>query len=160
MPLRESIQKHSKAVTIAVLAAAAISLFCAMQQVSSVGASPNTKAYFSDDDGKTWFDDDALRPFPFNHKGRPAYRAHIFRCGAMTFCGYLESMPDDVRGGIDALPQNWQARNAAMQSASDRIVVKKPGDVKWVQPGQKQYDGIVDPGCPDGSNQKPTPIQP
>jgi hypothetical protein len=160
MTLRESIQKHSKTVTIATLAALAVCSFCAMRQASSVGASPTTKAYFSDDDGKTWFDDDALRSFPFDHNARPAYRAHIFRCGAVTFCGYLECMPDDMRRGIDALPQNWQARAAAVQSASDQIMVKKPGGMKWAQPGQKEYDGIVDPACPDGSNQKPTPIQP
>jgi hypothetical protein len=49
-----------------------------------------SKAYYSTDDGKTWFADDINKTYPFDHAGHAAYRAFIFQnTDGSTFCGYL-----------------------------------------------------------------------
>ena len=151
MALREKIHKNQAIAGIIACGAIGISIFFLIRQAGGVGASSGVSAYFSADDGKTWFKDDMVRAFPFDHDGQPAYRAEIFRCGSTTFCGYLESLPDGTRDGINALPANWQARYAALQANSDQIEVKKPGDTKWVRQRDRQYGQITHPKCPDGS---------
>ena len=49
------------------------------------------KAFFSDDDGQTYFTDAADKIPPFDHKGKQAVTAYVFRCnGGKPFVGYLE----------------------------------------------------------------------
>jgi hypothetical protein len=158
MELRQIVDKNRVIVTSVAIIGTLLALFILIRQSSGVGASSGIKAYFSSDDGKTWFKDEITRTYPFDHDGQPAYRAIVFRCGETVFCGYLQSMPDKVKEGIDALPPNWQARYAAIQSASDSFLVKKPGDARWVHPGQKHYAEIIKPVCPDGSGQPPVPL--
>ena len=38
-----------------------------------------TSGYFSDDDGKTYFQDDASKIAPFDHNGKQAVSAYLFR---------------------------------------------------------------------------------
>jgi hypothetical protein len=160
MELRHVLNKKPAAGVVAAAVVIALCFYFILRQSSGVGASSGLKAYFSDDDGKTWFKDEFTRPFPFDHGGQPAYRAQIFRCGGTTFCGYLEALPDKSREAIEALPPNWEARYAAMQSDSDQIMVKRPGDAKWVHNRQAQYEKIRKPVCPDGSSSEPEPVNP
>ncbi len=152
MALRDNIHKNQVLAGIIACGAIGVSVFFVFRQAGGVGAASGVSAYFSADDGKTWFKDDMVRAFPFDRDGKPAYRAEIFRCGSMTFCGYLESLPDGARDGINALPANWQARYAALQADSDQIAVKKPGDTKWVHRRDKQFEQITHPKCPDGTD--------
>ncbi len=156
MNLRESLGKNSTPAAAVAGAALLLSLFSIIRQVSSnTPPAPANKEFFSDDDGKTWFTSNSLTAFPFAHDGKQAYRARVFRCGSKLFCGYLEALPDQVREGINSLPDNWQARLSALQSASDQIMVKKPGGTDWVSPGQAKYWSTVTPVCPADSQQSP-----
>jgi hypothetical protein len=158
MEWRQIVDKNRAIATTVAIIATLFAIFFIIRESSGVGASSGLKAYYSSDDGKTWFKDEMTRTFPFDHDGQPAYRAFVFRCGETVFCGYLQSMPEKVKEGIDALPPNWQARFAAMQAASDSFMVKKPGDDKWVHPGKKHYNEIIKPVCPGGSDQAPVPL--
>jgi hypothetical protein len=90
-------------------------------------------AFFSDDDGKTWFLDDVSMLPPFNHHGRTAVRAVVYRYGTGSkFVGYLEKFPNDqliqIEAAISANPEqtsHWLS--APMQ-------IKKPGDTDWISP--------------------------
>jgi len=46
---------------------------------SSVGPAPRT-AFYTDDDGKTFFEDDINKVSPFERNGKQAYRADVFQC--------------------------------------------------------------------------------
>jgi hypothetical protein len=48
-------------------------------------------AFYSDDDGQTWFIDSVYRTTPFDHNGKQAVRAMIYSCdhGNTKFCAYL-----------------------------------------------------------------------
>ena len=69
---------------------------------SSVAASTSTKAFFSNDDGKTWFTDLATKLPPFDHSGSQAYRVEVFRCGpsGKPFVVCLESYSSDDKARI------------------------------------------------------------
>ena len=46
---------------------------------SSVGPAPRT-AFYTDDNGKTFFEDDIHKVSPFERNGKQAYRADVFQC--------------------------------------------------------------------------------
>jgi hypothetical protein len=113
-------------------------------------------AFFSDDDGQTWFIDDASKLPPFDHNGKPAVRAVIYRYDDnKKFVAYLEKYSDDrlaqIQAAIAAHPEetsHW------MKTATE---VKKPGDAKWAPPpsekpqGTIAYGKVITPTAPDGS---------
>jgi hypothetical protein len=124
-------------------------------------AAPLDSAFFSDDDGKTWFADDIGKFPPFNHNGKPAYRAGVFRCGSgELFVAYLERFTDrqkaDIQASIAKEPDqkaNW------MQYPGE---IRKPGESTWrgieltSPPAElKAYQRLLAPICPDGSNATP-----
>lgn len=152
-------QNRAGIVVVIAAAAIAVSVISMFIQASGQHRKPTAKAFFSCDDGKTWFKDDASKAFPFQHGGKPAYRAEIFRCGQTEFCAYLESLPENVKEGVDAVSDGL-ARAAALQSASDQILLKRPGDTVWVSPGEKNYAAITTPVCPDDTKQAVTAVNP
>ena len=61
-----------------------------------------TLAYFSDDDGKTWYADNRDNIPPYDHNGKQAVRAIVFSYanGSKQFCGYLLRYSPAVRKSI------------------------------------------------------------
>ncbi len=145
------------------IAGAVIALggFLIIRQVAS-GENSGAKAFFSTDDGKTWFTDEMTKPFPFDHHGAPAYRVQVFRCGnGPPFAGFLECLPSELIARVNSAGSSWQAHYAVLLSVSDEILVKRPGDSDWTKPGQKkEYKRITKPVCPDGTKQEVTPVNP
>jgi hypothetical protein len=155
---RETIkQRPSLAATVAglVIVGAAVAIYV---QARDFGGSGAGKAFFTTDDGKTWFADSNLKLAPFDKDGKQAVRAHVFECGGKRVVGYLSCYrPEahqalrDARAARDAgkPPPNPQAL-AAIGSAG--LLVKRPGDPGWVS----QADGgratmIRVFRCPDGA---------
>jgi hypothetical protein len=104
MGVVEAMQHKKKAFTagaISLMLLAAVSM--AYQLWPQKHYSQNS-AYFSDDDGKTWFLDSADRVPPFDHNGKPAFRAAIYSYdgGSKQFCGYLMRYNPDVQKKIEA----------------------------------------------------------
>ncbi len=103
----------------------------------SVPSAEGRKAYYSDDDGKTWFEDDLLKVTPYTGpNGKEAVRAHVFKIGdGEPFVQYLEKFKPDVKDKVEkamADPANKgmippEFRDDAMK------LFKKPGAAnKWV----------------------------
>lgn len=94
-----------------------------------------TRAYFSEDDGKTWFADDLQKGYQIDHGGKVAYRAVVFRrFGGSVYCGYLRRVSDE---GVQQMKQLKSAGQPADQSSLERVMaekgeVKKPGEGSWV----------------------------
>jgi len=159
MGVRETIQQ--KPALMASFAAVSLLLGAAALYFQTVGK-PHVSvrllnaAFYSDDDGNTWFIDDASKLPPFDHNGKPAVRAAIYRYDDdKKFVAYLEKFSDaqlaQVQAAIAAHPEetaHW------MQSPME---VKKPGDRKWIPPpsekpqGALAYGKIIMPTAPDGS---------
>lgn len=120
------------------------------------GAAAGRQQFYTDDDGKTWFADDATKIPPFKDKdGKMAVKAVLFRCkGSKPFVAYLEQFsPEGVKKMEQARsqPGGSRALGAMMQQLTE---VRKPGVSHWVKytPQSPQaYLDVTTPTCPDGS---------
>jgi hypothetical protein len=124
------------------------------------------QAFFSDDDGKTWFPDDATKIPPIDHNGKPAYRALVYRRGdSASFVSCLESFPPEVKTHIEqkAGSNLLDLQNAEFAAAS-QMLIKKPGAAHWLKDTPATDAGfmklITSPDCPDGSKIMPTLVSP
>ncbi len=126
MGIREALNARAElaapAIAAVIVAVVAVSVWNSHRGAPS---GPITRGYFSDDDGKTYFADDVYKPVPFDHNGKQAFRAYVFRCGSgKPFVGYL---------GQDAGRE-----------------VKKPGETKWVPATGAKGDAVTNVTCPEG----------
>ena len=137
---------------ILILAGAAIWSYLRGGQGSAIG-----KAFYSDDDGKTWFiDNDQLIP-PFDHHGKQAYGAAVYRCGmGRPFVGYLEKYSDQQRALVEQSRDNAGSHDSADRTATvppSKMYVKNPGGKDWVAGGSEQdlkaYTKVTTIICPD-----------
>src|SRR5688500_9050171 len=83
MGVRESLNENKKlgvgvgaGIFVVALAILSFQLFGG----GGTGVEAPTSAFYTDDDGKTFFKDDAYKVVPFNHGGKQAYRAEVFQC--------------------------------------------------------------------------------
>lgn len=121
------------------------------------------KAFFSDDDGQTWFIDDDSRIPPFDHNGRIACGVQLYKCGkGKPFVWLLERYDPTVRASLEKgmppgsppLPESQLAR---------ALEVKAPGAKEWVKgsdPGARAASHLLEPTCPDGSTENLHPVMP
>jgi hypothetical protein len=114
-------------------------------------------AFFSDDDGATWFIDDNTKIPPFDRGGKPAYRAEVFECGTgKPFVAYLEKFTAAKKQQIQAeLADHPENLPALLQTPTE---IKKPGDAKWLSPDapggsaeSKAYTRVLTQICPQGT---------
>ena len=132
-----------------VIFAAAIGIF-GMRRAAPPHAVFPTQAFYTTDDGATYFVDDANREPPFDHNGQPAVRAHVFTCGkgAHKWVQYLEKF-----SGKSSTPSG----NSNMPQVRE-VVVKKPGSTDWVVRGAAGCLEVMVPKAPDGCD--PSTIEP
>lgn len=113
-------------------------------------------AFFTVDDGKTWFKDDAGRIPPFTHEGKTAYRAYVFRCNGKDFVAYVQRYSEagkksweerlsKVEGGGDV---KYRAREGLARGGE----FKAPGETKWFNgmTNIAEAGRVMNVKCPDG----------
>lgn len=122
--------------------------------------------YFTDDGGSTFFADDSAKIPPFDHQGKVAVQAVVFKCGSKApFVGYLLRY---AASGHDAL---MKLSEAERRGASPQVVQLRMNSAEVKRPDQKEWQlmqdehsvgigDIVRPHCPDGSSDEPTPVLP
>src|SRR5438093_6857424 len=103
MGLRETInRKPGAAIAVSVLLIAAVFSFLALRARGEreAGASAGgPKAWYTIDDGRTWFADAANKVVPFEHQGKQAYRCYVWTCdgGKTKFVSHLERLSPQAR---------------------------------------------------------------
>jgi hypothetical protein len=160
MAVREYIQRKpavAASISLAVVVLAAVFVYFQTMGTDHSRARLLNSEFYSDDDGKTWFIDDASKLPPFEHEGKMAVQAAVYRYDdGKRFVAYLEKFSDAQRSEIEAAiaahpdeAPHW--RQSPMEA-------KKPGDSKWVPPGgvgspalAKAYQRVTTPVSPDGS---------
>jgi hypothetical protein len=124
-------------------------------------AGPPGKLFYTDDDGKTWFPDDAMKVPPYTDtNGKDAVLAYVYKCGenGQSFVGYMLKYTPD---GVQRMQKQMSAPNTRMMDippvAFSDTMVKKPGDPDsaWVTRVQDPvaYQKATTPTCPDGGTQ-------
>lgn len=130
-------------------------------------APPSTKAFFSDDDGATFFVDERTKVPPFDHNGKTAYAAEVFTCdgGKTLFVGWLRRYTAEGKRRREAqlahVPGKPPAGIIDVEDFSG-VEIKRPrtGDKGWVKEIDAAADAIRDVSCPDGSKNNIEPAMP
>jgi hypothetical protein len=149
------------AVTGVIVLTAVVFIFkqaCSLPGGSLERADPTTKFYFTIDDGKSYFADDARKVPPFDYQGKPAVRVLVFRCpDGNEHVSHLERYaPADKKRLEDALAKEPTRHIGQLEATAFIGVkeVKKPGVKDWVKMSAKtveEYSTIQRPKCPDGA---------
>jgi hypothetical protein len=164
MGLREIMNRSPKAGMAAAALTVAGALAVAVLSSSSGGPRPvgEGRAYFTIDDGKTWFADSASNPSPFTKAGKPAYRVFIWRCGTSTpFASHLYRSGGGPSTGGTARPTPAVAAGRTPQPMSGSATeVKRPGAAAWVIANTVEGETIARPQCPDGSTNGLEAVEP
>ena len=126
-------------------------------------ASGPRQEFYSDDEGQTFFADEADKVTPFDHNGKPAVRAFVYRCGSgAPFVVYLQRYTVDGKKKAEAMKQKGISPRRMVSNANTMSEVKKPGNqpwVKWSPTTASAWATIMRPVCPDGSS-TPIPVLP
>jgi hypothetical protein len=117
---------------------------------------PSTKAFYTIDDGKTLFVDDVSKTAPFDHEGKPAYRAHVWRCpDGSTMVSHLSR---DANRSFQPTGKAASGTRDFNEVAMERarvasLEVRDPNtpDSEWFPLNSPRGIEITRPTCPDGS---------
>jgi hypothetical protein len=170
MGIRESINRHPKTAvgvgSALVVLTIAVLLFQLHDSSDASGIpSADERAFFTVDDGKTWFAGDIHTLPPFDHDGKQAVRAYVYECDGQRFAGFLERYTE---AGKKAKQQVTDAtktgrpdgRLVAVSQGSGREI-KRPGDKNWtVGTDQQAVESITDVRCPRDSTRAAQLVQP
>jgi hypothetical protein len=162
--LRETMNKNPAMAAIIVAALIVIALgllywnFSGGPAIAALG-----NAYFTIDDGKTWFAADEGTLPPFQKDGKNAYRCFVFTCddGATKFALFLQRYTSDAKARIEAERAKGDAADPDVmnKAQNDGEQVKFPGtgddDKNWVKRSTPQGQAICKPACKTGGNPKP-----
>lgn len=158
MGIRQSLNENSRvtlAVTILVFVSAGVFYFWYSQL--SQPKIFSARAFFSDDDGTTWFVDEDTKIAPFDHNGKAAVLARVFKCNSngKLFIGYLEKFTDERRKTIGEARTQGHVQSGPKRmdaTASSGIMVKKPHGGTWVADNSPEAKEVKNFTCPDGSS--------
>jgi hypothetical protein len=124
------------------------------------GGAISDKAFFTVDDGESYFIDDLRKVPPFKTAaGKVASRAQVVRCGdGKPFVLYLEKYGDDDKRRLEEAIKRGGSGGALslmLAGPGSTAMVKRPraADAPWVQLSAataQQYQAVVRPVCPDG----------
>ena len=131
-------------------------------QMRALGPPPSTtpQAFYTNDDGKTLFVAPSDSLPPFDHGGKPAVRAYVYKCSGQQFVGYLERYTDEAKRMVreldeavkNAKPGGQPPANLGQLVNARRFgrEVKRPGDKNWVSVGSREGGRAIDVQCPPG----------
>jgi len=124
-------------------------------------------AYFTSDDGKTFFKDDINKIFPFEHGGRKAYRADVFKCpDGREFVGLVYQLTDGGKREMEAyLKARPRDADGSMRKGIEErgMLVKKPGgdEKSWTSGDETTVEKMrAAMKCPPPSNAPATIVVP
>ena len=154
MSIREAMGRHKQATTIS----AAVVLACALGVLywtASGGslAREGHLAWYSDDDGKTWFAEEADKLTPFDHNGKQAVMCFVYSCdgGKTKFSLYLARCNPAGKLKIEDMAKQRKVDPRMVVSGPRPMDVKKPGESSWTTMNDPKAQEIMEPKCPDGS---------
>lgn len=140
-------QKQSSAATLVLAILAILAGVLGYRSFADAGGDRAVgKAFYSVDDGRSYFVDDADKIIGFDHGGEPAYRAYVFRAeGGAPFVGYLERFTPEARERITQRATSDRRPDAAAMCSvptSDRQI-KKPGGSRWYSRRDPQASEVI-----------------
>jgi hypothetical protein len=164
--LRETLNENpgitTAATAIIILGAVVFVVLSVMRGDGADAGTGGEKAYFSDDDGKSFFVDERTKVPPFDRNGKPAVRAQLFTCdgGKTKFVGWLERYTPEAKKRLENQIQQNGGKMPMVLEDEGGVEMKKPGtgEKGWVKRGDPAVEQITDVRCPDGSKENVEPV--
>lgn len=160
MGIRENIDKYPRTVTAIAVIAVALAVTVVVYSLSPPGAEPLAKAYYTDDDGKTWFVDTVDHVSPFDHDGKTAVKINLYVCeGSKQIIGsFLERYKPDAKKKLEAEFAAAKTANKPLMSipmtpdiSISGTEVKTPLGGQWVSRTDFVASAkVTKVECPDG----------
>jgi len=113
------------------------------------------QAFFSDDDGTTYFRDSAARLPPFDHHGKTAFGAVVLRCvGGKPFVAFLRKYDPTELEQLEERLRQSPTPGLLLSELGARAEVKRPHESRWVsyKSDPKEYARVTTPQCPGGGD--------
>src|SRR4051812_12687322 len=140
MGIRESINRNPKVAVGVGAGLVAFTLVFVLFQVMDLNGSTripsaDEHAFFTVDDGKTWFVGDINTLAPFDHEGKQAVRAYVYECDRERFAGWLERYTEEGKKArqqvVEAAKKGRPDGRLVYISSMSGRELKRPGDAAW-----------------------------
>jgi hypothetical protein len=164
--VRETINQNRRVTAIAIVGILLLTSGLVLWQTRSEGpAGSAKKAFFTVDDGKTWFADDIHKLSPFDHNGKIAYRCYVYSTedGKTRFVSHLERYSDDAKKVKQQLDGGAKSLDPiSMQALMNGTEVKRPGtgDTGWISTRDPRSSETMSPRYPADPQRKVVPVEP
>lgn len=156
MGLREKINDNSRVVAGVVVLLVLISGYVIFRQLTGSGVTGTTRAYYTIDDGATWFEDDINKAPPFMHDGKEALRAYVYSCSGKPFVAFVEKYTPEFKRAMDAYYERMRSGKTDPKAAAPRDpgghMYKKPGVKEWANGMGPKTAAAVAVRCTDGGD--------
>ena len=144
MSLRETLNQRPQIATIAAVVIVIVAIAALWYTIS--GPSKlyyGSSAYYTSDDGATYYTDRADLVVPFTDNGKEVVRAHVYECPSKgKFVAYLQrytpQAAEAMKESLEAKAAGREAKNPGLVAMINQIgsEYKKPGSGnKWIQSG-------------------------
>jgi hypothetical protein len=136
MSIRETLNKRPK-LTASIAGAVVMALLAvvyAQSKPRQITIQYADHLFFSDDDGKTFYTDDASNIAPYDHNGKRAVQAMVFHCDdGAPFVGYLVKYSPATKSALESYSAHERITDMrALAMRQQAMLVKKPGGSRWV----------------------------
>jgi hypothetical protein len=150
--IRETLNDNPRittAVTIAVIVVVLAFILWPSSGPGGGGSAAPGKLFFTDDDGKTWFPDDASKLPPFDHNGKQAVEAVVYRCDGKTFVNHMKRYTPQGKKMMEQRQGNQLPPDPSVLDVvqSSGMEVKAPGAGAWVKMSDPKASAILQPHC-------------
>ncbi|MEA2711618.1 MAG: hypothetical protein QOF78_4219 [Phycisphaerales bacterium] len=156
MGLRETLNENPRIVTgitvgIIVVVLAVI-LWPSGGAGGSGGGGGSSQAFFTIDDGKNYFPDDAKKVPPFQKDGKEAVRAVVYQCGGAGGKPFVNHLIRYTPDGKKRLESAAVAGKSAAQDPTviEEMEVKPVGGKEWMKMTDPKANAAIQPKCPNG----------
>lgn len=125
------------------------------------GKVESNKAWYTTDDGKTYFADDAEKLPPFDHEGKQAAMCYVYRVNkSQPWVAYLMRLTPEGKRLQEKQIRGERLAAEEREKRPQTIEVKKPGAGEWVKMDDPRAMEIVDVRAPDGAKGGIEPLDP
>jgi hypothetical protein len=163
MGIRQTLQAHRGVAILVSFALMACASFGVVLHARSSADRDGQMAWFTDDDGKTRFPDDASKVPPFDHHGKPAVRCYVYTCGdgKQWVSHLLRYTPEGQKLREAAQPvRDFDPASVARIQSTVEVKLPGTGDKGWVKLSDPRGAAIQTPKCPHGTNHTIQAVEP
>ena len=147
MGIREALNKNPLVAAGAVVGAVLLMMGIIWFMSGSSGARQgrNQKAFFTNDDGKSWFADSASKIPPFEKDGKEAVLAYVYSCDGTAFVAYMKRFTPEAKQKLQRGSSDAPTGANTVQFAG--IEVKAPGGAEWYKQTDERALALMQPKC-------------